>query len=110
MQRALNYAHSVRIFGVEKVFPLTLETAGQQLGWDAINQSQRQEDDWYKCQNIGDCAKQKDSIFMTVLERPCSEWDHDSGDDRVEGASCGHRHWKWEREIRAACPCIATRR
>jgi hypothetical protein len=57
VQRALNRAHSIHIFSVEKVTPLTLETAGQQLGWDAINQSQRQEDDWYEGQNIGNCAK-----------------------------------------------------
>jgi hypothetical protein len=49
MQRALDCAHSVRIFSAEKVSPLTLETAGQQLGWDAVNQSQCQEDDRYEC-------------------------------------------------------------
>ena len=69
MQRALDCAYSVRIFSVEKVSPLTLETAGQQPGWDAINQGQCQEDDWYECQNIGDCGRQKDSISITVLER-----------------------------------------
>ena len=86
----------------EKVIPLTLEAAGQQPGWDTINQSQRQEDDWYECQNIGDYDRQKGSISITVLERSCSELDHHSRDDWVQGANCGHGHWKWEREICAS--------